>query len=113
MTFLENAIAVVLQPADTTVVVSRDLILMVEASCVDPLTYTWQKRRTEAEGEEWEQVSVAPSNTTDAQLIITDVTELDAGVYRCLIRSKTGSSVISQPASVTVIPTGECFTYYM
>jgi FYVE/RhoGEF/PH domain-containing protein 5/6 len=110
---IENAIAVVLQPADTTVVVSRDLTLMVEASCVDPLTYTWQKRRTEAEGEEWEQVSVAPSNSTDAQLIITDVTESDAGVYRCLIRSKTGSSVISQPASVTVIPTGQMVTKFL
>ena len=108
---LENEIEVLLQPINTTVAVSKDLILAVEASCVDPLTYTWQKSSAEAKGEKWEEVSVAPSNTTDAQLVITGVTISDAGLYRCLIRSKSGSLIISQPAAVTVIPTGECFTY--
>ena len=113
---IENEIEVLLQPIDTTVAVSKDLLLAVEASCVDPLTYTWQKSSAEVKGEEWEEVSleweqVSSSNTTDAQLIITGVTISDTGLYRCLIRSKSGSSIISQPAAVTVISTGECFSY--
>ena len=105
-----NVIEVLVQPTDTTVTVSKDLSLMVEARCADPLTYMWQKSSNEGMGEVWKQVSLAPSNTTDAQLIITCVAESDAGLYRCLIRSKTGSSIISQPATVTVISTGECFS---
>ena len=103
-------IEVLVQPTDTTVAVSKDLSLVVEASCVDPLTYKWQKSSNEGKGEEWEQVSLTPSNTTDAQLIITGVAESDAGLYRCLITSKTGSSIISQPATVTITSIGKCFS---
>ena len=94
-----------LQPTDTTVVVSKDLTLSVDASCIDPLTYMWQKRCTEGE-EEWERVFRTQSNTTDALFVISGVTESDAGEYRCLVRSKTGCSVLSQSATVTIISTG-------
>ena len=92
---------------DTTVIASQDLTLSVGASCTEPLTYTWQKKITESKKEQWDPVSTDPSNTTDALLTISGVSESDAGTYRCVVRSKTGMSAISQPASVTVVSIGE------
>jgi len=97
-----------LHPTDTSVVVSKTLTLCVEADCSVPLTYTWQKKSTGSKEDAWEPLSTAPSNTNSAMFSLKEVTESDAGEFRCVVRSKTGTFAVSHPATVTVLTIGRC-----
>lgn len=109
----EDPVKIKLQPTDTSVVASQTLTLCVEAECSVPLTYTWQKKRAGSEGDTWEPLPTPPSNTSSAMFSVKEVTESDAGEFRCVVRSKTGASAVSRPATVTVLTIGKCSSNWL
>ena len=92
---------IVTQPESVTATAGSTVWMYVDA-VGDGLTYQWQW--IAADGDTWDETGVS-GNTTDT--ITMEATDARNGNrYRCVITDRYGSSVISEPATLTVTDCG-------
>ncbi len=84
------------QPQSTTVTEGSTAEFSITAS--DAQTYQWQRKATYTESE-WENISDA---TTTSYTTADTTTDMSGYQYRCVVKSASGVSVISQTATLTV-----------
>ena len=84
------------QPQSTTVTEDSTAEFSITAS--DAQTYQWQRKATYT-GSEWENISDA---TTASYTTAATTTNMNGYQYRCVVKSASGVSVISQTATLTV-----------
>ena len=83
-------------PQDKKVQAGSTAEFSVTAS--DAQTYQWQQKATDT-GSEWEDISNA---TTASYTTAATTTDMSGYQYRCVVKSASGVSVISQTATLTV-----------
>ena len=87
------------QPYDDTVTEGEDATFTVEASAgSETPTYQWQQK-TATSGSDWTDISGATSADYTTE---TTTTSMDGYQYRCVVKSASSVSVISQAATLTV-----------
>ena len=79
---------ILMDPSDVTVLTGQPTHLKCEALGTD-IVYQWMK----------DGVDVSDANSN--MLVITNITELDEGQYKCVASNK-GGMAMSKPATVTV-----------
>ena len=84
------------QPQSMTVTEGSTAEFSITAS--DAQTYQWQRKATYTESE-WENISDA---TTTSYTTADTTTNMNGYQYRCVVKSASGVSVISQTATLTV-----------
>lgn len=86
------------QPTDQTVTEGQSATFTVEASAgSETPTYQWQQK-TAASGSDWTDISQETASYT----ISSTTTSMSGNQYRCVVKSASGVSVISQAATLTV-----------
>ena len=91
-------------PENKSVTAGSPAVFSVTASAGGQLTYQWQQKATDT-GSEWEDISNA---TTASYTTEATTTSMSGYQYRCVVKSASGVSVISQAATLTV---NELITY--
>ena len=87
------------QPTDQTVTEGQSATFTVEASAgSETPTYQWQQK-TAASGSDWTDIS---QETSASYTISSTTTSMSGNQYRCVVKSASGVSVISQAATLTV-----------
>ena len=87
------------QPQNKEVTAGETATFTVEASAgSETPTYQWQQK-TAASGSDWTDISGATSADYTTE---TTTTNMDGYQYRCVVKSASGVSVISQTATLTV-----------
>ena len=87
------------QPTDQTVTEGQSATFTVEASAgSETPTYHWQQK-TAASGSDWTDIS---QETSASYTISSTTTSMSGNQYRCVVKSASGVSVISQAATLTV-----------
>jgi hypothetical protein len=81
------------QPADQLAALGADVSFVVEAAGAAPLFYQWLLNGAEL------------PNGTSPTLLLTGISEADAGSYRVVVRNSVGS-ITSAPAILTLRPAG-------
>jgi uncharacterized repeat protein (TIGR02543 family) len=89
-TFTANPPVITTQPLSQTIVSGTNASFIVAANSVTPLTYQWQKNGSTIPG------------ATSATLSLVNVQDGDAGDYTAVV-TNVGGSVVSNPATLTVI----------
>jgi alpha-tubulin suppressor-like RCC1 family protein len=80
------------QPRTQTVHAGRPAVLSVSASAAGPVYYQWQLNGSDIQG------------ASNSWLLLTNIQPESAGTYTVIVTG-TNSSVMSAPASMTVVPT--------
>ena len=87
------------QPTGQTVTEGQSATFTVEASAgSETPTYQWQQK-TAASGSDWTDIS---QETSASYTISSTTTSMRGNQYRCVVKSASGVSVISQAATLTV-----------
>ena len=87
------------QPTGQTVTEGQGATFTVEASAgSETPTYHWQQK-TAASGSDWTDIS---QETSASYTISSTTTSMSGNQYRCVVKSASGVSVISQAATLTV-----------
>lgn len=87
------------QPTGQTVTEGQGATFTVEASAgSETPTYQWQQK-TAASGSDWTDINSA---TSDSYTTEATTTSMSGYQYRCVVKSASGVSVISQAATLTV-----------
>ena len=87
------------QPTGQTVTEGQGATFTVEASAgSETPTYQWQQK-TAASGSDWTDIS---QETSASYTISSTTTSMSGNQYRCVVKSASGVSVISQAATLTV-----------
>ena len=77
----------------------KESTLWCLANGLEPLKYLWQMYQSS--NDSWTRPSVRAINITSSKLVFSKLTEVDEGIYRCIVFSDD-DNVVSDNATITV-----------